>query len=385
MGIVLELPKVDEATEVVALGQEVSAQEGGATRQSDVQQEVAQALKEAERLSPEEKSMVDDFARQIDLNNATMMLHYGTNAQKKLGVFSNIALKGVQGRDVGEIGELLAEMSTEIEKFNQNVEKAPLRLFLSAKRKQDKLTARYEQVSKTLDRIVKELEGQKISLEVDIKMLEQTYEQNLEHLRELTMYILAGKQKLAEVRGGELMDLHSQAKQSGLHEDALACSDLEAQCNNFEKRLHDLELTRQICLQTAPQIRLVQQTDQDLLLKIQSSIDNTLPLWRNKMMIGLAIDRQSQASEAQRTITDLTNAMLKDNAERLHTSVVNATKEAERGVIDVETVETSNRELIATIKEVLTIQDNGRKQRQIAEARLQQAEDELKNALIGRN
>lgn len=372
MSITLELPEAPEKTTEVEK-----------FRPEAVQEEVSAALRETEDLSPEERQQIADFVKQIDLHNSEVITRYGESAQRKLESFTDSALQGVTGRDVGEIGTLLSKMSVSIKNFNDKSDNKFINIFRSAERRVEELRVQYDETSNTLERIRKELLGQRTTLLVDIRMLDEMYVQNLEYYKELTMYILAGKQKLDEVRRGELEELRKKAELSGKQEDAFLYSDLKDQCENFEKQVYDLELTRSICLQTAPQIRLVQKTNEQLARKIQSSINNTIPIWKQKIMIALALQHNEEAGKVQKEITDLTSQMLKENAQKMHASVVAAAKESERGIIDVEAVQVGNRELLATIDETLTIQEEGRKARAAAEIELRKAEEELKQKLIG--
>lgn len=373
--IKLELPKAapesnPQATEVVA--------------QQDVFSEVNETLQAVAKLSPDEQRQIEEFAKQIDLHDSAVVMRYGEAAQSKLESFTDTALKGVSGHDVGEIGDLLSEMTVSIKDFNnQSSDKGLLNVFRSAKKKVEILRVKYTEISGTLERVKKDLLGQRTTLLVDIKTLDEMYEQNLEYYKELTMYILAGKQKLEQTRAGELQELKQKAEQTGTQEDAFLYKDLQDQCESFEKQLYDLELTRSVCLQTAPQIRLIQQTDKQLAQKIQSSINNTIPIWKQKIAIALALEHNAEAARMQKEVTDLTSEMIRENAKNLHTGMVAATKEAERGIIDVDAITTSNAELLATIDDVLNIQEEGRRKRAEAEVELRKAEDDLKQKLIG--
>lgn len=367
--IKLELPRATLPSEVTA---------------EEVMTETSSSVEQMEKLTSEEKRQVEAFAKQINLHDSAVIACYGEPAQRKLESFTDTALKGVSGHDVGEIGNLLSEMSVSIKDFNADAsESKVLNLFRSAKKKAEVLRVKYTDVSGTLERVKKELSGRRTVLLVDIKALDKMYEQNLNYYKELTMYILAGKQKLEETRATELEELRKKAEITGTQEDAFAYSDLKDCCENFEKQLYDLELTRAVCLQMAPQIRLVQKTDQQLVQRIQSSINNSIPIWKQSIAIALAIQHNEEAAEAQKEITDLTSKMFEDNAKRLHASTVAAAKEAERGIIDIEALKTSNAELLATIDDVIAVQEEGRKARAEAEIELRKAEDELKQKLIG--
>lgn len=373
MGITLELPGTMSG----------ETAELGTVKQADVLNEVDADLKRLEELPPEDRQQIEAFVQQIDLHNSEVITRYGESAQRKLETFTDRALQGVTGRDVGEIGELLSNMSVSIKNFNTKTDSKFVNIFRSFKKKAEEIRVQYDETSETLERIKKELLGQRTILLVDIKTLDDMYKQNLEYHKELTMYILAGKQKLDAVRRGELEELRQKAESSGAQEDAFAYNDLRDQCENFEKQIHDLELTRAVCLQTAPQIRLVQKTNEQLARKIQSSINNTIPIWKQKISIALAIQHNEDAGRIQKEVTDLTSQMIEDNARKLHASVVAAARESERGIIDIEAIRTGNTELLATIDEVLTIQDEGRKAREAAGAELAKAENDLRQKLLG--
>ncbi len=379
MSITLELPrtapKTGESVVEATLPADVITAES-------VQAEVDNTLTQVEKLSPEEQEQVDIFAKQINLHDSEVIMRYGESTQQKLEKFTDGALQGVAGRDVGEIGDLLTEMTTSIKDFNEKAESKVMVFIRTLKKKADILTVKYSEVSETLEKIKKELLGQRTTLLVDIKMLDKMYNDNLEYYKELTMYIMAGYQALKEAREGELCELKHRAEVSGAQEDALRYSDLKDRCENFEKQLYDLELTRSVCLQTAPQIRLVQKTDEQLVRKIQSSINNTIPIWKQKIAIALAIQHNEEAAKVQKGITDLTSQMLEDNAKKLHTSVVAAARESERGVIDVQAIITSNTELLATFDDIWSIQEEGCKARADARIELRKAEESLKQKLL---
>ncbi len=345
--------------------------------------EISDTLRQIEKLSPDEQVQVENFAKQIDLHDIDIVTRYGEAAQSKLQTFTDNALEGVRGNDVGEIGKLLTEMSVSIKAFNDETDSKFMGFLRSTKRKAESLRVRYDDVTETLERIKKDLVGRRMILLKDNKMLDTIYNQNLEYFKELTMYVLAGKQKLAEARSGELENLRRIASESNDQADAFAYSDFKDHCESFEKQLFDLELTRSVCLQTAPQIRMVQQANVLLARKIQSSINNTIPIWKQKIAIALAIQHTEDAAKAQKATTDLTSQMLEDNAKQLHFSVTAAAKEAERGVIDIEALKNSNTELLATIDDVITIQEEGRQKRAAAELELRKAEEDLKQKLIG--
>lgn len=349
----------------------------------DVLSATSETMNQLQKLSESEQRQVDNFAKQIDLHNSAIIASYGEAAQRKLETLTDGALKGVAGRDTGEIGKLLSEMSVSIKNFNDETVDSKAPGFLrKAKKKTETLRVKYDGVSNTLDRIKKDLEGQRMRLLTDVNMLDGMYKQNLDYYKELTMYILAGRQKLEETQRGELEELRRKAETTGSQEDAFLYNDLRNMCENFDKQLYDLELTRTVCLQTAPQIRLVQNTNAQLVRKIQSSINNSIPIWKQKLAIALAMEHNRTATEAQKSMTDLTSKMLEENARLLHMGTVAAAKEAERGIIDIESVVLCNGELIATIDDVLSIQEEGRKARAEAKIELQKAEEELRQKLL---
>lgn len=334
-------------------------------------------------LTEEEKRMVDDFSTQIDLHNTNGILQYGAGTQKKMADFSEVALNNVRTKDLGEVGDMLTNVVTELKSFETEEEEKGFFSFL--KKPANKITnmkAKYEKAEVNVDRICQVLEGHQVQLMKDVAMLDKMYEQNLVYFKELSMYILAGKKKLSQVRNTELVQLVEKARLSGLPEDAQAAKDLEGLCNRFEKKIHDLELTRMISIQTAPQIRLVQNSDTMMVEKIQSTVVNTIPLWKSQMVLALGVEHASQAAQAQRQVTDMTNQLLRKNAEVLKMASVESAKESERGVVDLETLQNTNAALISTLDEVMQIQADGRVKRQAAEVELRKMEDELKNKLL---
>lgn len=334
-------------------------------------------------LTEEEKKMVDDFSTQIDLHNTNGILQYGAGTQKKMADFSEAALNNVRTKDLGEVGDMLTNVVTELKSFETEEEEKGFFSFL--KKPANRITnmkAKYEKAEVNVDRICQVLEGHQVQLMKDVAMLDKMYEQNLVYFKELSMYILAGKKKLSQVRNTELVQLVEKARLSGLPEDAQAAKDLEGLCNRFEKKIHDLELTRMISIQTAPQIRLVQNSDTMMVEKIQSTVVNTIPLWKSQMVLALGVEHASQAAQAQRQVTDMTNQLLRKNAEVLKMASVESAKESERGVVDLETLQNTNAALISTLDEVMQIQADGRVKRQAAEVELRKMEDELKNKLL---
>ena len=333
-------------------------------------------------LSEEEKKTVDAFAGQIDLTNSAMILQYGAGTQKKMADFSETALENVKTKDMGEVGDLLSGVVKELKNFDEEEETGFLGLFKKASNKVATMKAKYAKTEANVNQICKALENHQILLMKDIALLDKMYELNLTYFKELTMYVLAGKKKLAQVRAAELKDLLETAEQTGLAEDAQAARDLDAMCNRFEKKLHDLELTKTIAMQTAPQIRLVQGNDTMMVEKIQSTLVNTIPLWKSQMVLALGVEHSSQAAAAQREVTDMTNELLKKNAEKLKLATVETAKESERGIVDIETLQQTNASLISTFDEVMQIQEEGRKKRLEAENEMLRMEGELREKLL---
>ena len=333
-------------------------------------------------LSEEEKAQVSAFAKQIDLTNSTVILQYGAGTQKKMADFSETALENVKSKDLGEVGTLLSNVVTELKDFDEEETKGFLGLFKKGSNKIEAMKAKYAKAETNVNEIVQVLEGHQVQLLKDVAVLDKMYELNLTYYKELTMYILAGKKKLQEVRSTQLQELRAKAEATGLAEDAQAAKDLDDMCNRFEKKIYDLELTRQIAMQTAPQIRMVQSNDTIMVEKIQSTVGNTIPLWTSQMVIALGVEHSMQAAEAQRQVTDITNELLKKNAEKLKLASVETAKEAERGIVDMETLKTTNQALISTFDEVLKIQQEGRIRRQEAEVEMQRMENELKQKLL---
>ena len=333
-------------------------------------------------LTDEERRMVDAFAQQIDLTNSTLVLQYGAGTQKKMADFSESALENVRSKDLGEVGELLTGVVKELKDFDEEEEKGFFGIFKKASNKIENMKTKYAKAEANVNEIVKVLEKHQVQLMKDTALLDKMYELNLTYFKELSMYILAGKKKLKEVRGGELSALTAKAQASGLPEDAQAAKDLDSMCTRFEKKIHDLELTRMISIQTAPQIRLVQNNDTLMVEKIQSTIVNTIPLWKSQMVLALGVEHSTQAAAAQREVTDMTNQLLRKNAEKLKMATVETAKESERGIVDMDTLKATNESLISTLDEVMNIQKEGRQKRAEAEAELQNMENELKKKLL---
>ncbi len=333
-------------------------------------------------LTEEERHMVDQFTSQIDLHNSDIVLQYGAGTQKKMADFSEKALENVQTKDLGEIGDLLTGVVTELKGFDAEEERGFLGIFKKSSSKLTALKAKYDKAEVNVSKICKILESHQVQLMKDAAVLDKMYEQNKVYFKELSMYILAGKKKLEQVRKEELSALINKANRSGLPEDVQEAKDLEALCTRFEKKIHDLELTRMISIQTAPQIRLVQNNDTIMVEKIQSTIVNTIPLWKSQMVLAMGVEHSTQAAQAQREVTDLTNELLKKNAERLKVATVETARESERGIVDMETLRVTNESLISTLDEVMRIQKEGKEKRREAEQEMYRLEGELKKKLL---
>lgn len=344
---------------------------------------VADSAFNENNLTAEEKKMVEDFSQKIDLHNSQAILQYGAGTQKKMADFSENALKNVRTKDMGEVGDMLSGLVVELKSFEITEEdKGLLGLFKKSANKVTGLKAKYDKTETNVNNVCQALEKHQVTLMKDIALLDKMYDANLSYFKELSMYIIAGKQKLEEVRNGELAEAKAKAQASNLPEDAQAAKDIEAMCDRFEKKLHDLELTRMISIQTAPQIRLVQNNDTMMAEKIQSTLVNTIPLWKSQMVLALGIEHSNQAAKAQREVTDVTNELLKKNADLLKTASVGTAKESERGIVDMETLQHTNETLISTFDEVMKIQEDGRAKRQAAEQEMQRLETELKNKML---
>ena len=333
-------------------------------------------------LTAEEKEAVENFASQIDLTNSSVILQYGAGTQKKMADFSENALESVRTKDLGEVGELLSGVVGQLKDFDEEEEKGFLGIFKRTSNKLQNLKAKYAKAETNINQICTALESHQVQLMKDVAILDKMYELNLTYFKELSMYILAGKKKLQEVRDTKLKEMVQKAQASGLPEDAQAAKDMDAMCNRFEKKIHDLELTRTISIQTAPQIRLVQSNDTLMVEKIQSTLVNTIPLWKSQMVLALGVEHSAQAAEAQREVTDMTNELLKKNAEKLKLSTIETAKESERGIVEMETLRATNESLISTLDEVMRIQQEGRQKRQEAEVEMQRLETELKQKLL---
>ncbi|CDA05026.1 toxic anion resistance protein TelA [Blautia sp. CAG:257] len=334
------------------------------------------------KLTSEEQKMVDSFAEKIDVENTAQILQYGAGTQKKMADFSDEALKNVRTQDLGEVGELLTDVVSQLKDFDTEEEKGFFGFFKKQANKIENLKNKYDKAEANVERITDVLQKHQVRLLKDSALMDKMYEQNLLYFRELSMYILAGKKQLSAVRNGKLKELSEKAGLSGLPEDAQKAKDLDSQCIRFEKKLHDLELTRMISLQTAPQIRLVQNNNTVMAEKIQTTIVNTIPLWKSQMVLALGIAHSTQAAQAQRQVSDVTNELLRKNAETLHMASAETAKESERGIVDLETLKQTNAELIQTLDDVMRIQKEGRAKRQAAEAEMARMENDLKAKLL---
>lgn len=342
-------------------------------------------IKENIELTEEEKKQIDEFAAQIDITNSSAIINYGAGTQKKLADFSQKTLDSVRTKDMGEVGEMVTGLVVELKNFEIEDDKSQGffgKIFSKSANKVNSLKSKYSKIETNVNTITNELEKHQITLLKDVDVLDKMYDMNLVYFKELTMYVLAGKKKLEIIRENELADAQNKAKISGLPEDAQKAKDLADQCDRFKKKLHDLELTRTVALQTGPQIRLMQSSDTAMAEKIQSTIVNTIPLWKNQMVIALGIEHSAQAARAQKEVSDMTNELLKKNADKLKLATIENAKEAERGVVDMDTLKHTNEQLISTLDEVMKIQAEGKEKRKIAEEELVQIEDQLKAKLL---
>lgn len=348
---------------------------------------VAPKKKEEEQpevqLTPEEQKVVDDFAEKIDITSSALVMQYGSGAQKKIANFSDTALANVRTKDLGEVGDEIANLVVELKSFDAGEEeKGFLGFFKKQANRLDGMKARYDKAEVNVNKIASSLEGHQVQLMKDIVMLDKLYETNLAYHKELSMYILAGKKRLKRERETTLEELKAKAQRSGLPEDAQAANDFAQQCDSFEKKLHDLELTRMVSVQMSPQIRLVQNNDRLMAEKIQSTIVNTIPLWKSQMVLALGVAHSADAVRAQREVTDMTNELLRKNAEKLKMSTIETARESERGIVDMETLRQTNQSLISTLDEVVKIQEEGKTRRREAEQELGRLENELKQKLL---
>ena len=334
-------------------------------------------------LSDEEKKSVEEFSHKINIRDTNMILQYGAAAQKSVAGFSESALNNVRSKDLGEVGQDLSQLVVELKGFGEGEEKKGfMGLFKKAGNRLETMKAQYSKVEANVDKIAQSLEQQQITLLKDVAMFDQMYELNLKYYKELTMYILAGKKRLEEVRTGELEELRLKAEKSGLAEDAQAYNDLVNLCNRFEKKIHDLELTRMVSVQMGPQTRLLQNNDTLMIETIQSSLVNTIPLWKSQMVLALGMEHSRQATAAQNAVTEMTNELLRKNADTLKMGTINTAKEAERSIVDIETLQHTNEQLISTLDEVARIQKEGAEKRKAAEVELGRIEGELKQKLL---
>ena len=358
--------------------------EVAAPAEEEVKKDIPIERPELEKLSPAEQAAVKAFAEKIDVLNTEQVMNYGSNAQKNISEFSEAALNSVRTKDLGEVGGMLGDLVVELQGLNFDPEekKGFLGLFKKATQNIASLKAQYDKAEVNVDKIVESLEKHEVVLMKDISMMDKMYERNLEYMKELTMYIIAGKLKIEQLRNEELPKYQQKAQESGLPEDAQAANDFANMIGRFEKKIHDLELTRTISIQMSPQIRMIQNNDSLMAEKIRSSIVNTIPLWKSQMVLALSLYHSDQAMKAQREVTDVTNQLLTKNAQALHQGSVAIAKETERGIVDIETLKKTNQELISTLDEVRQIQDDGRAKRMQAEEELGRIEGELKQKLL---
>ncbi len=372
---IMENPEIKLTLEPLAA--ETVPEEKPEVQLSGIRQETAQVT-----LTPEEQKMVDEFAEKIDLTNTNMVLQYGAGAQKKIADFSETALENIRTKDLGEVGQMLSDLVGELKTMEPEEEKGFLGIFKKSTGKLSAVKAKYEKAESHVNQVCKLLENHQVELLKDVAVMDRMYGLNLSYLKELSMYILAGKKKLEQVRTVDLPAAVEKAQRSGLPEDTQAASDLSNLCDRFEKKLHDLELTRMVSLQMAPQIRLVQNNDTVMSEKIQSTLVNTIPLWKTQMVIAVGLSHSTEAARAQRQVSDATNELLKKNAEMLKMATVETAKEAERGIVDIETVKATNQTLISTLDDVMKIQEEGRTKRIEAEQELGRIEGELRQKLL---
>ena len=345
--------------------------------------EVKEKMEEESRFTPEEQQQIQAFSQQINISDSNMILQYGAGAQQKLADFSEKALENVKSQDLGEVGNMLTDVVAELKNFDvDNEKKGFLGLFHKGENKLDAMKAKYDKTAVNVDKICDALEEHQVRLLKDTAMLDQMYDLNLTYYKELSMYIAAGKQKLEEVRSTQLKELMEKAQSGDDQVLAQEAKDLASYCDRFEKKLHDLELSRMISMQTAPQIRLIQNNNTMMVEKIQSTLVNTIPLWKNQMVIALGLEHAQRAAKAQNAVTDMTNELLKKNANALHEATVSTAKASERGIVDIETLTQTNAELVKTFDEVLQIQSEGRQKRLQAEADMVRMENELKQKLL---
>ena len=373
-------PFGEENAQAAAAAQEAPRAE---TQEEAVEKKVQADALSMQNFSDEEKKMIDDFSKQINILDTNLVFSYGAGAQQNISQFSDSALKNVQTKDLDQVGNMISSLVVELRGFDADEESKGLFGFMKKQSKSVALMkARYDKAEVNVNKICDGLEQHQIQLLKDIAMLDKLYDQNLMYFKELSMYIAAGKKRLEDFRATELKEAYAKAEKSGLPEDAQAAKDLSDKADRFEKKLYDLELTRNISIQMAPQIRLIQSSNQLMAEKIQTSLVNTIPLWKSQMVLALGIAHTQEAMEAQRSVNDLTNELLKKNAQKLHMATVESAKEAERGIVDIETLKQTNKMLIDTMDEVLTIQQQGREKRRSAEAELATIENELREKML---
>ena len=374
--IKLTLNPVKEAEEAI--------EEANAAVQTAAEEQPAEEAIQEPQFTEAEQKVIDEFAKQIDVTDSKLVFSYGAAVQQNISQFSDAALKNVKTKDLDEIGDEIAKLVTELRGFSTEDEepKGFLGLFKKQRNSVELMKARYDDAEDNVDKIVQALEDHQVQLLKDIAMLDRLYEQNLKYFKELSMYIAAGKQRLESFRANELQQAYDKAKSSGLPEDAQAAKDLSDKADRFEKKLYDLELTRNISIQMAPQIRMIQSSNQMMAEKIQTSIVNTIPLWKSQMVMALGIAHTQKAINAQRSVTDLTNELLQKNAQKLHVASVESAREAERGIVDIETLKKTNQQLIETMDEVLTIQQQGKEKRRSAEKELAEIETQLRKKIL---
>ncbi len=383
MGADLEFGAAPAAPSL-SFGAEAQAQEAPAPAAAEPAKEQTNGNLALEaQLTAEELKQVEDFSKQIDISNTTGVMNYGVGTQKKLADFSEKAIENVRTKDMGEVGNMITDLVTELKGFEIEEDEKGLRaLFKKGANRFEGLKAKYAKAEVNVQTIANELEKHQVTLLKDVDVLDKMYDLNLNYYKELTMYILAGKKRLEEERNTTLVELQNKAQASGLPEDAEAAKDFANKCDRFEKKLYDLELTRTIAMQTGPQIRMVQSSDTMMAEKIQSTIVNTIPLWKNQMVIAMGIEHATQAARAEREVNDMTNSLLRKNADALKVATIESAKEAERGIVDIETLKHTNESLITTLDEVLRIQTEGKQKRHEAEAELSQIENQLKDKLL---
>ncbi len=375
----MEEKKFEGAMPTLVFDESAAATEAAPAEEEKV--EVAPVELE-ETLSEEEMKVVESFAEKIDITNSAAVLQYGAAAQQKIADFSESALSGVKTKDLGEVSDMITDLTLKLKEFTTEEKKGFFNVFKKSRSKIEALKLRYSSAEKAVDGIVESLENHQIVLMKDIALLDKMYDMNLQYFKELTMYIAAGKKKLKEERETTLAEMKAKAEKTQAAEDAQAANDFENQCVRFERKLHDLELTRTICMQMAPQIRLVQNNNTIMTEKIQSVIVSTIPLWKNQMLLALGIQHSTEAMEAQRAVTDMTNELLRRNAETLKQGTVDIAKESERGIVEMETLQYTNQQLIETLDEVQKIQSEGKAKRAEAERELARIEGELRSKLL---